>query len=65
MVTATWRNTYFGGATRDRALCAIARLVILDRETHSENEAWCALSDWEKRHYVTCAEEKLREQGRL
>lgn len=39
---------------------AIARLVHLDRETRAEREAWCALSDWEKRHYATRVAERER-----
>lgn len=56
----TYRDTYFGRASRDRALMAIARLVHLDRETRAEREAWCALSDWEKRHYATRVAERER-----
>ncbi len=60
----TYRDTYFGGASRDRALMAIGRLIYHDRETHNEYLAWVGLSDWEKRHYATRVVEKERERGR-
>lgn len=47
-----------------RDLVALARLVIQDRETPAEAIAWQMLSDWERRHYMTRAEETMRERQR-
>jgi hypothetical protein len=56
---------YWGESHDPKVLYRVARVVILDRETSAESEAWRSLTRWEQRHYATCAAEDLRRQGRL